>query len=94
MFNSLFVSAHLTGAQAVTAGVFVIFASDAVILPLQTNQIRIFEGMRNSEESSSSKSQPQSGTKGPQAALLVQRELMGASKLSTSSYGSLVPLGF
>jgi hypothetical protein len=43
--------------------------------PLQTNQIRFWVGVTNREESSSGKSQPQSGTKAPQVALSIQRKI-------------------
>ena len=45
------------------------YASDwnEELSPLQTNQIRFCVGVTNREETSSGKSEPQSGTKGPQA---------------------------
>ena len=75
-FFLVLVFAILTGTKG---NAFTPDTSDPAIPPLQTNQSRFCVGLRKREESSSRKSQPRNGTKGPQVARSIHRKLMDRS---------------
>ena len=60
--------------EGLDADAFTRDSSDSAIPPLHTNQSRFCVGLRKWEESSSRKSQPRSGTKGPQVALSIPHD--------------------